>query len=197
MVGLAAKLDELGQGERDTQLVPFHLDPDRLALSAAGYGRVRGETSREGGRQGGSFNRRSSAKRWRVPEPWYGHARPWSGRPGCTYNRLPEGALAGWTAGNGMAEPPTSSADPAAPGARDQLLATKLSIPRPRPDRLTRSRLRQRLDEGLGQALILVCTPAGFGKTTLLADWAAGTTLPVAWLSLDADDNDPARFCAT
>jgi len=50
MVGLAAKLDELGQGERDTQLVPFHLDPDRLALSAARYGRVRGETSREGRR---------------------------------------------------------------------------------------------------------------------------------------------------
>jgi LuxR family transcriptional regulator, maltose regulon positive regulatory protein len=111
-----------------------------------------------------------------------------------TYNRLPEGALAGWTAGDGMAEPPTSSADPAAPRERDQLLATKLSIPRPRPDRLTRSRLRQRLDEGLGQALILVCTPAGFGKTTLLADWATSTAMPVAWLSLDPDDNDPARF---
>jgi hypothetical protein len=35
---------------------------------------------------------------------------PWSGRPGCTYGRLPEGALAGWTAGDGMAESPTSSA---------------------------------------------------------------------------------------
>ena len=93
-----------------------------------------------------------------------------------------------------MAEPPTSSPDPAAPRERDQLLATKLSIPRPRPDRLTRSCLRQRLDEGLGQALILVCTPAGFGKTTLLADWATSTAMPVAWLSLDPDDNDPARF---
>jgi LuxR family transcriptional regulator, maltose regulon positive regulatory protein len=93
-----------------------------------------------------------------------------------------------------MAEPPTSSADLAAPRERDLLVATKLSIPRPRPDRLTRSRLRQRLEEGLGQALILVCTPAGFGKTTLLADWAASTAMPVAWLSLDPDDNDPARF---
>ncbi len=119
---------------------------------------------------------------------------PWSGRPGCTYSRLPEGALAGWTAGDGMAEPPTSSPELAAAGARDELLATKLSIPRPRPDRLARSRLRQRLDEGLGRALILVCTPAGFGKTTLLADWAAGASLPVAWLSPDSDDNDPARF---
>jgi hypothetical protein len=73
---------------------------------------------------------------------------PWSGRPGCTYNRLPEGILAGWTAGDGMAEPPTSSPELAAAGARDELLATKLSIPRPRPDRLARSHLRQRLDEG-------------------------------------------------
>jgi ATP/maltotriose-dependent transcriptional regulator MalT len=39
-----------------------------------------------------------------------------------------------------------------------------------------------------------VCAPAGFGKTALLADWARGGQLPVAWLSLDADDNDPARF---
>jgi hypothetical protein len=67
-----------------------------------------------------------------------------------------------------MAEPPTSSADPTEPRERDELLATKLSIPRPRPDRLARSRLRQRLDEGLGRALILVCTPAGKGI------WATG-----------------------
>jgi LuxR family maltose regulon positive regulatory protein len=93
-----------------------------------------------------------------------------------------------------MAEPPTAPLDLAAPGARDQLLATKVNLPRTRPDRLARSRLLQRLDEGLGRALMLVCTPAGFGKTTLLADWATSTTMPVAWLSLDPDDNDPARF---
>jgi LuxR family transcriptional regulator, maltose regulon positive regulatory protein len=93
-----------------------------------------------------------------------------------------------------MAEPPTASPELAAPGARDELLATKVTIPRPRPDRLARSRLRQRLEEGMGRALILVCTPAGFGKTTLLADWATSTAMPVAWLSLDPDDNDPARF---
>jgi LuxR family maltose regulon positive regulatory protein len=65
-----------------------------------------------------------------------------------------------------MAEPPTAPLDLAAPGARDQLLATKVNLPRPRPDRLARSRLFQRLDKGPGRALILVCTPAGFGKTT-------------------------------
>jgi LuxR family transcriptional regulator, maltose regulon positive regulatory protein len=93
-----------------------------------------------------------------------------------------------------MAEPPTAPLELAAPGARDELLATKVNLPRTRPDRLARSRLFRRLEEGLGQALILVCTPAGFGKTTLLAGWATSTAMPVAWLSLDPDDNDPARF---
>jgi LuxR family transcriptional regulator, maltose regulon positive regulatory protein len=105
-------------------------------------------------------------------------------------HRLPNGL----SAGDGMAEPATSSPDLAAPRERDELLATKVNIPRTRPDRLARSRLVQRLSEGLARELILVCTPAGFGETTLLADWAAGATLPVAWLSLDPDDNDPARF---
>jgi LuxR family transcriptional regulator, maltose regulon positive regulatory protein len=93
-----------------------------------------------------------------------------------------------------MTEPPTSSSDLAAPPVRDEVLATKVSVPRPRPDRLARSRLFQRLEEGMARALVLVCTPAGFGKTTLLADWATNTSLPVAWLSLDEADNDPARF---
>ena len=88
-----------------------------------------------------------------------------------------------------MAEP-TAPLELAAAGARDELLATKVNIPRTRPDRLARSRVLERLDEGMGRALVLVCTPAGFGKTALLADWAADATLPVAWLSLDPDDND-------
>ena len=93
-----------------------------------------------------------------------------------------------------MAEPPTAPLDLAAPGARDELLATKVNLPRTRPDRLARARLVRRLDDGTGRPLVLVCTPAGFGKTTLLADWATSTAMPVAWLSLDSDDNDPARF---
>jgi LuxR family maltose regulon positive regulatory protein len=77
---------------------------------------------------------------------------------------------------------------------RDVLLATKLHVPGPRPGLVPRPRLAGRLDEGLGQGLVLVCAPAGYGKTVLLADWARCGQRPVAWLSLDAGDNDPARF---
>ena len=77
---------------------------------------------------------------------------------------------------------------------RDALLATKLHMPGPRPGFVPRSRLAERLDEGLGQGLVLVCAPAGSGKTALLAEWARGGDLPAAWLSLDTGDNDPVRF---
>jgi LuxR family transcriptional regulator, maltose regulon positive regulatory protein len=93
-----------------------------------------------------------------------------------------------------MTEPPTRTLSTAAPSERDVLLATKLHIPRPRPGFLARPRLTQRLTEGMARELVLVCTPAGFGKTTLLADWARGGQWPVAWLSLDEGDNDPVRF---
>ena len=77
---------------------------------------------------------------------------------------------------------------------RDVLLATKLHVPGPRPDLVPRPRLAERLDEGLARGLMLVCAPAGYGKTVLLADWARRGQQPVAWLSLDVGDNDPARF---
>jgi transposase len=49
-------------------------------------------------------------------------------------------------------------------------------------------------DGGLARSLTLVCAPAGFGKTPLLADWSQQRTQRVGWLSLDAGDNDPVRF---
>jgi ATP/maltotriose-dependent transcriptional regulator MalT len=76
----------------------------------------------------------------------------------------------------------------------DELLSTKVTIPRVRPDALVRGRLFEALDEALERKMTLVCSPAGFGKTTLLADWASRKKGPVAWLSLDRDDGDPARF---
>jgi hypothetical protein len=78
---------------------------------------------------------------------------------------------------------------------RDVLLATKLHVPQPRPGFLLRPRLLQRLTQGTALELVLVYTPAGFGKTVLLGKWARRSQRPVAWLSLDASDNDPTVFC--
>ncbi len=55
-----------------------------------------------------------------------------------------------------------------------------------------RSRLAEQLDNGLGRGLVVVCAPAGYGKTVLLASWARSGRGPAAWLSLDTGDNDPA-----
>lgn len=76
------------------------------------------------------------------------------------------------------------------------LLATKLHRPRPTSNLVARPRLTQRLDEGLrnGHRLFLVVAPAGYGKTTLVANWLDRTGIPSAWLSLDEADNDPLRF---
>jgi LuxR family maltose regulon positive regulatory protein len=92
-----------------------------------------------------------------------------------------------------MAEPPATTPS-AATAAPDALLATKLHIPRTRPGFVVRSRLVDRLAPAQGGELTLVCAPAGFGKTALLADWARRDPRPVAWLSLDEGDNDPVRF---
>jgi LuxR family maltose regulon positive regulatory protein len=61
---------------------------------------------------------------------------------------------------------------------------------------VSRPRLIERLNAGLHHKLTLISAPAGFGKTTLLSEWVAGDGHPVAWLSLDEGDNDPARFLA-
>ena len=74
------------------------------------------------------------------------------------------------------------------------VLVTKLYIPPPRPKAVLRPRLIERLNEGLHRKLTLISAPAGFGKTTLVSAWVAGCGRPVAWLSLDEGDNDPARF---
>jgi LuxR family maltose regulon positive regulatory protein len=76
------------------------------------------------------------------------------------------------------------------------ILATKLYIPPPRAKIVLRLSLTERLNEGLsaGCKLTLISASAGFGKTTLVSEWVAGCKRPVAWLSLDEGDNDPARF---
>jgi LuxR family transcriptional regulator, maltose regulon positive regulatory protein len=101
------------------------------------------------------------------------------------------------------------------------ILTTKLYLPAPRPERVPRPRLVERLHEGLaaGHKLTLLSASAGFGKTTLLSEWigdfrlanedfrlTVGSAFPHSnqkskinnlkscWLSLDEADSDPARF---
>jgi len=94
-------------------------------------------------------------------------------------------------------------------------LTTKLHIPPLRPTLVSRPRLVERLNAGLWQnnvvngnaaagrafarKLTLVSAPAGFGKTTLVSEWAQNvgqdsTRVSISWLSLDSGDNDPTRF---
>src|SRR5712692_5603105 len=74
------------------------------------------------------------------------------------------------------------------------ILATKLYLPRLRPNVVSRPRLLERLNEGLHRKLTLIAAPAGFGKTTLVSAWVAFIERPTAWLSLDEGENDPTRF---
>jgi LuxR family maltose regulon positive regulatory protein len=84
------------------------------------------------------------------------------------------------------------------------ILVTKLYIPSTRPDLVPRGRLIKRLNGGLGRKLTLISAPAGFGKTTLAAEWLDSLqgdlqkgprmVYRIGWISLDETDNDLARF---
>ena len=74
------------------------------------------------------------------------------------------------------------------------LLASKFYFPPHRVNLVRRLHLLEKLDAGLGGKLTLVSAPAGFGKTTLVSEWIRDCSHPTAWLSLDKNDNDPARF---
>lgn len=83
--------------------------------------------------------------------------------------------------------------------AVDLLLATKFFIPVASQPLIARTRLTTLLNDSLHRRLTLVCAPAGFGKSTLLAEWVRSLPAPpegplVAWISLDEDDDNPARF---
>ena len=78
--------------------------------------------------------------------------------------------------------------------AADPLIHTKLRLPFTRPGLVSRPRLQEQIVQGLCGPLTLVTAPAGFGKTTLVASCVTGCGMPVAWLSLDRDDNQAGRF---
>lgn len=75
-----------------------------------------------------------------------------------------------------------------------KILTTKLQAPHAHGGLTPRPHLTARLHAGLDGILTLICAPAGFGKTTLLSEWLTEYEPIVAWLSLDPDDNTPARF---
>ncbi len=76
------------------------------------------------------------------------------------------------------------------------ILKTKLYLPTQRPQLVLRPRLMSKTGEATdhGNRLTLVSAKAGSGKTTLVSEWVHRQNQPVAWLSLDANDNDPRRF---
>jgi LuxR family maltose regulon positive regulatory protein len=76
----------------------------------------------------------------------------------------------------------------------DPLLTTKLHVPRIRPSLVPRPRLTGLLEAGVWRKLTLICAPAGYGKTTLVSEWAQRAGRSLAWLSLDESDNDLGRF---
>ena len=75
-----------------------------------------------------------------------------------------------------------------------QPIKSKFYIPRLRQTLVHRPRLLNQLRSAVQRLLTLVSAPAGFGKTTLLTEWATRASQPVVWFSLDSGDNDPAEF---
>ena len=75
-----------------------------------------------------------------------------------------------------------------------ELLRSKLAVPTLRSGLVGRSALVSRLRAPSSARIVSVTAPAGYGKTTLLAQWAAEDARPFAWVSLDGRDNDPVAF---
>lgn len=88
----------------------------------------------------------------------------------------------------GVQANPTSAEKP------QDLLSTKLYLPPVRQNLVRRPHLVSQLNTGLDKKVILISAPAGYGKTTLVCSWLHETRLPVAWISLDENDNDALRF---
>jgi LuxR family transcriptional regulator, maltose regulon positive regulatory protein len=82
---------------------------------------------------------------------------------------------------------------PRRPGAQaaSEILPAKLAIPAERPEHVHRTALVNRLRSAHTAGVVSIVAPAGYGKSTLLAQWAARDRRPFGWVSLDERDNDP------
>jgi LuxR family maltose regulon positive regulatory protein len=79
-------------------------------------------------------------------------------------------------------------------GAAEVVISTKLFRPDPRHQTVERTRLHELLRQGCSLPLTLVVAPAGWGKSTLVADWLRQDRVTAGWVSLDGGDDDPHRF---
>jgi LuxR family transcriptional regulator, maltose regulon positive regulatory protein len=89
------------------------------------------------------------------------------------------------------------AAPPLAQRQHDVRLATRLHVPRLRPQLVPRHHLIKRLQQAMEVPLTLLSAPAGFGKTTLLCQWLSESGSDAAWLSLEPQDNEPMRFLSS
>lgn len=76
-----------------------------------------------------------------------------------------------------------------------QVIEAKFSIPKPTENILLRPQLFAKLTEGLTCKLTMITAPSGYGKTMMTSNWALEKGLPLAWLTLDKEDNTWVRFC--
>ena len=88
----------------------------------------------------------------------------------------------------------SATAAPKLAAGFDGLLRTKLDIPQIRSESIERARLLDAMAQGVARGIAVLSAPAGFGKSTILSQWATHAGMPVAWLSLDSGDNDVHRF---
>src|SRR5438046_2318090 len=90
---------------------------------------------------------------------------------------------------------PSTTKTPPRGAATPRIVAAKLRVPVLRESLVPRQHLHERLRHGRGRRLTLVSAPAGYGKSTLLAQWASEDRLktPFVWVSLDSGDADPVR----
>src|SRR3954454_1686039 len=95
-------------------------------------------------------------------------------------------ARVGESAGRGADAPPRA--------VRAPPLVTQLAVPTAPFGMVQRPRLRSLVEQGLTQPVMLVCAPAGSGKTALVADAVRGREEPVAWVSLEPSDDDAGRL---